>query len=232
VTDTISALKKKMEKGQEATRKQMQALQEQQEKLEMLKSPEDIVKFMASSGMKEEDLQRMFSGDVEHMEACMKGMLDKAMVPEGKNPMEDADTAVKAAEKLHSTLMGSGQEAPEDGKAAPADPAAPTRPASVKKKPAEEEVKIPEHRLQYEKDSDGRYTNVELRCIMPGISSMSAIALDVSEKHVRLSTVAPAPKYVVNAGPFPVLIEPSEARAKYSKKREELTVSVPAKADR
>ena len=38
--------------------------------------------------------------------------------------------------------------------------------------------------------------------------------LDIAEKHVRLNTVAPAPRYVVNAGPFPVLIEPTAARAK------------------
>jgi len=39
----------------------------------------------------------------------------------------------------------------------------------------------------------------------------------------------PHPRYAVNAGPFPVLIEPGMARAKYSKKREELSISVPAK---
>jgi len=66
---------------------------------------------------------------------------------------------------------------------------------------------------------------------MPGVADMSAILLDVSEKHIRLSTCAPAPRYAVNAGPFPVLIDPSAARAKYSKRKQELSIEVPAKAD-
>jgi len=87
------------------------------------------------------------------------------------------------------------------------------------------------YRLQYQKDEAGKYTVVELKCNLPGVADMSVINLDVSEKHLRLSTMAPAPLYAVNAGPFPVLIDPSGARAKYSKKREELSISVPAKMD-
>ena len=91
------------------------------------------------------------------------------------------------------------------------------------------EVILPNHRLQYKKDGDGKYVAMELICELPGVQDMSCIVLDIAEKHVRLSTVDPAPRYVVNAGPFPVLIDPSAAKAKFSKKRAELSVLVPAK---
>merc|ERR1712060_543220 len=122
--------------------------------------------------------------------------------------------------------MGTTPEASDAPSPEPEKPAKKAPPP-----PKEPEVIIPRYRLQYEKDENGRYKSVELKCSLPGVADMSMINLDVSEKHLRLSTTPPAPRYAVNAGPFPVLIDASAARAKYSKKREELSVSVPAKVD-
>merc|ERR1719310_2442335 len=118
-----------------------------------------------------------------------------------------SEQALKKVDHLHSTLFGTEPEQDE--------PKAP-EPEPEKKKPRtpepkEPEVTIPMYRLQYQKDEAGKYTAVELKCNLPGVADMSVINLDVSEKHLRLSTMAPAPRYAVNAGPFPVLIDPSGA---------------------
>lgn len=241
----IDKLRTQMESGREEARKQMEALNKQQEMLESLKSPEDIMKFMSQGGMTMEDMQRMFSGDQAFMEEKMKAMMDNAIGAEGGNKLEEtakeADKAVKATEVLHSSLLGGTsvdeaearikdiaagrdgdggypQEKKEEKKKKPAEPPKPT-------------VKVADYRLQYQKDDDGKYSGVELKVSLPGVEDMSSVVLDMSEEHLRLSTVAPAPAYVVNAGPFPVCIDPDNAKAKFSKKKQELSVSVPAKAD-
>mmetsp|Transcript_113054 Transcript_113054/g.319903 ORF Transcript_113054/g.319903 Transcript_113054/m.319903 type:complete len:398 (+) Transcript_113054:74-1267(+) len=236
----MSSLKSQMEKGAEATRQQLENLKKQQEQLERLKTPEDLFKFMHEGGLQSEDLQRIFSGDQSHMEACVNDMLEKAASPGPDGKLPDPEQAIKAVEALHSTICGnldetSAAKAIEDvrhGAATatqqPQEATSPPRP-SKPAEPPKRAVTIPDYRLQYQKDADGRYTAVELKCSLPGVADMSAILLDVSEDHLRLSTCAPAPGYVVNAGPFPVLIDDSAARAKYSKKRQELTITVPAK---
>jgi len=246
----IDTLREQMEKGQIAAKKQLDELQKQQDSLEQMKSPEDVLKFMTEGGMTEADLQRMFSGDQAHMESCIKGMLDKTDGKEPGQKTSDAEKACKATEVLHGTLCGSMDEA-EAEKAieqissggldsldddTPAGTAtsssakaskAPPKPARAPEPPARV-VNIPDYRLQYQKDANGRYTGVELRATLPGVSSMAMILLDVSADHLRLSTLEPAPGYVVNAGPFPVAIDHENAKAKYSKKREELLITVPA----
>eukprot|EP00929_Paragymnodinium_shiwhaense_P110010 TRINITY_DN76696_c0_g1_i1.p1 TRINITY_DN76696_c0_g1~~TRINITY_DN76696_c0_g1_i1.p1 ORF type:complete len:378 (+),score=132.97 TRINITY_DN76696_c0_g1_i1:68-1201(+) len=245
----IDKLRTQMEKGREEARKQMEMLSKQQEQLERLQSPDDVLKFMHDGGMSMEDMQRMFAGDQSFMEEKMKNMIDKSIDEEGGKKLEttakEADKAVKATEVLHSSLMGAmdvndaesalrdigaGREPTNAGYAAvkeeekkkkPARPAEPPKPT----------VKVADYRLQYQRDDDGKYTGVELKCSLPGVDDMSLVVLDISEEHLRLSTVAPAPAYVVNAGPFPVCIDPNQAKAKFSKKRAELSVSVPAKTD-
>jgi len=221
----IDELRKKMEQGKEDTRRQLEELQKQQEQMERLQSPEDFLKFMHQEGMSEEDLRRMFSGDEKHMESCMKGMLEKAVAPDSKSKLVNPDVAVSAAEELHAAICG-GEAPPPPAETS----AAPAPPKEAVRKP-EEEVIIPDHRLQYQKDADGRFVSVELKCTLPGVSDMSMIALDVADRHVRLTTCKPAPRYCVNAGPFPVLIDAGAARAKYSKKRQELSITVPAKME-
>jgi len=180
------------------------------------------MKFMQEEGITDADLQRIFSGDEQFMQARLNDTLEKQMAKDREgNGSKDAAEALKKVDDLHSTLFG--EDTPEEEKA--------PEPVVVKEPeaPAEPEVTIPMYRLQYQKDEKGKYTVVELKCSLPGVADMSCVNLDVSEKHLRLSTMDPAPRYAVNAGPFPVLIDPSGARAKYSKKREELSISVPCK---
>lgn len=226
----VDSLREQLLSGQEATRKELESLKKQQEDLEKIKSPEEFFKFMHQGGLNPEDMQRIFSGDTQHMEAKCKEMLEKS-TEEHADQRRRSEAASLAADEIHSSLFGRSEDKPvtsstpaDSPKAVPPEPS--RRPA-----PAEPEVQIPMHRLQYQKDPNGRYTTVELRCNLPGVADMSGINLDVSEKHIRLSTDHPLPRYAVNAGPFPVLIDPSAARAKYSKKREELCVSVSAKPD-
>lgn len=219
----IDSLRKQMEEGQKTTRAEMENLEKKQAELERIKSPEEFMKFMTESGITQEDLQRIFSGDEEHMQARFNDTLEKQMSKGIEHSSTDSMEALKKADEIHSTLFGT---TPEEVPAQAPEPVKPVRKAPA---PQEPEVTVPMYRLQYQKDDEGKYTNVELKCTLPGVADMSAINLDVSEKHLRLSTVAPAPRYAVNAGPFPVLIDPSGARAKYSKKREELSISVPAK---
>mmetsp|Transcript_30461 Transcript_30461/g.63609 ORF Transcript_30461/g.63609 Transcript_30461/m.63609 type:complete len:149 (-) Transcript_30461:75-521(-) len=148
-------------------------------------------------------------------------MLNKAAAPgEDAAALAGAEQAIKSAEELHTRICGDETAGSEK------------KVGSVPKKlvPDAPQVILPTHRLQYQKDPEGRYQGMELVCELPGVSDMGCIVLDIAEKHLRLNTVDPAPKYAINAGPFPVLIEPSGAKAKFSKKRHELSIRVPAKA--
>eukprot|EP00930_Biecheleria_cincta_P100147 TRINITY_DN91761_c0_g1_i1.p1 TRINITY_DN91761_c0_g1~~TRINITY_DN91761_c0_g1_i1.p1 ORF type:complete len:363 (-),score=109.82 TRINITY_DN91761_c0_g1_i1:305-1393(-) len=221
LTSKIDKMKAEMEAGKAATRLQMENLQKQQEELESLSSPEDFMKFLSKQGMTEEDMHKMLTADQDHMEAMVGKMMNKATdVGSMSSKLKMADAAAKEASELHSRLLGTGTAATED---------APKKVTRVIRK-QEEETQVPMHRIQYQKDADGRFASVELSVDLPGVTDMSSIALDVAEKHIRLNTVAPAPRFLVNAGPFPVLIAPSEARAKFSKKRQQLSVCVPAKS--
>merc|ERR1719238_490331 len=211
--------------GQEATRKEMEELEKKQQDLERIRNPEDFFKFMQEEGITQEDLQRIFSGDEAHMQARFNETMEKKS---NENSEKKSKEALKKVDELHGALFGVEPEEPE--KPAP-DPVEERPVRKAPEKPKEPEFTIPMYRLQYQKDEAGKYTSVELKCNLPGVAVMSVINLDVSERHLRLSTIAPAPRYAVNAGPFPVLIDPSGARAKYSKKREELSISVPAKLD-
>merc|ERR1719281_432127 len=151
-------------------------------------------------------------------------MLDKTDKEQGgPESSEGLKKALECVDTLHSGLMGNDWP---DEKAPEPEPPKPEK-KKVKSKPTPE-AKIAEHRVQYQKDDTGRVTSVELRAELPGVESMAGIELDVSERHLRLHTKAPA--YLVNVGPFPVLVDATAARAKFSKKRQELTLSVPAKS--
>jgi len=227
--DTLSnlnSLRDEMEKGQKRAQEQMEKLRKQQEDMEKLAtngSPEDFFKFMHNQGLSEEDLQRAFQGDEKHMESVVKKMLDKTDGDPDADP--GLKKALSAVDQLHSGLCDDDWT-----RDMPAEPE-PTKPTPEKKKAKPKpmpEAKIAEHRVQYQKDDTGRVTSVELRAELPGVESMAGIELDVSERHLRLHTKAPA--YLVNVGPFPVLVDATAARAKFSKKRQELTLSVPAKS--
>jgi len=217
-------LKTQMEEGQKTAALEMENLRKKQEELENIRSPEEFMKFMQADGITQEDIQRIMSGDAEHMQSRFNETIQKQMTKDTEKTTNDSTDALKQVEHIHSTLFGTEPEEPpaeavEEKKKPKRRPAAPPEP----------EVLIPMYRLQYTKDDKGNYATVELKCTLPGVADMSAINLDVSEKHLRLSTMDPHPRYAVNSGPFPVLIEPGMARAKYSKKREELSISVPAK---
>jgi len=232
--NSLKTLKEQMKKGQEATRQELENLQKQQAQLENIRSPEEFVKVMLENGTSAEDLERIMGGDEAFLETHCRQMLQKSAVlgPDGK--LADAEEAIKAAEELHDTLVhGKTLAKNESSTRAVVQASAPASQSALSRAPpptkAEPEVKIPPYRLQYQKDANGRFTVVELRCTLPGVADMSAITLDVSEKHLRLTTELPAPRYAVNAGPFPVLIDPAAARAKYSRKKEELHIAVPTK---
>jgi len=227
--DTVShmnALRESMEEGQKKAQKQMATLKKQQEDLEKLAqngSPEDFFKFMHAQGLSEEDMQRAFSGDEKHMESVVKSLLEKTD-GDADSPDPGMKKALEAVDQLHSGLVADEWEGDKpDEKPEPPKP----EKKKIKSKPIPEAA-IAEHRVQYQKDDTGRIVSVELRAELPGVESMAAIELDVSERNLRLRTQAPA--FVVNAGPFPVLVDASGARAKFSKKKQELTLSVPAKS--
>jgi len=219
----IDNLRKEMEEGQKSTRAELDRLQAKQDELEKIRSPEEFFKFMKEEGITQEDIQRIFSGDQDHMQTRFNETLEQK---EAKKASEKSLEALKKVDEVHGALFGTSKEEPEE-KVPEEVPQKPARRAPSP--PKEPEVTIPVYRLQYQKDEAGKYTSVELKCTLPGVADMSGINLDLSDRHLRLTTVAPAPRYAVNAGPFPVLIDPNGARAKYSKKREELSISVPAK---
>merc|ERR1719298_363186 len=164
---------------------------------------------------------------IKDPEDFMQARFNETLEKRSTEKSKETTDALKKVEELHGTLFG--PDTPEETHAPEPAPERPARRAPSP--PKEPEVTIPMYRLQYQKDEAGKYTSVELKCTLPGVADMSGINLDLSDRHLRLTTVAPAPRYAVNAGPFPVLIDPNGARAKYSKKREELSISVPAKAE-
>mmetsp|Transcript_25931 Transcript_25931/g.68554 ORF Transcript_25931/g.68554 Transcript_25931/m.68554 type:complete len:360 (-) Transcript_25931:56-1135(-) len=220
---TIKTLEAQMKTGAETTAAQLQKLQQQQEALEQLKGPEDFGRFMASQGLDPEDLQRAMSGDEAHMKAMFEKAIGKIDTPDTVGKAQNLEQALTVVDDIHKTLNDlSGPDGPEASPPMPPAPA-PKRPAE----PARPEPKIPVHRVQYGKDEGGRLQTVELKCELPGVESMDAIVLDVSDRHLRLRTEAPA--FVVSVGPFPCLVDAASARAKFSKKRQELTLTVQAK---
>lgn len=225
VTQRIDTLREQMQAGANATRKQLEALEKQQAEMESLSSSEEFVKFMRNQGLSDQDLQRILCGDQAHMEDCVKRMLDTASDVESKKTVPDPERTLQMAEQLHASVCGTVP-------AAEAEKAVPEKPVRTVVKEPKDEVKIPDYQLRYQKDPEGRFCSVELICPLQGVPDMSCVTLDISEKHLRLITSAPAPLYAVNAGPFPVLIEPAAAQAKFSKKRGELSVLVPAKKGR
>lgn len=175
---------------------------------------------MHGQGLKDEDLQQAFAGDEKHMEKLVKQMLD-ATDGDQNSPDPGMKKALEAIDQLHGGLLG---DEGEGDKPAEPEPRKPEK-KKIKAKPTPEAA-IAEHRVGYQKDDAGKIISVELRAELPGVESMASIELDVSERHLRLRTQAPA--FVVSVGPFPVLVDATAARAKFSKKRQELTISVPA----
>lgn len=228
LSDRISMMQQEMQASAACAQKNADALQQQQEALENIENPEDFAKFLAQQGLSPDDLQRLMSGD----EAFMKQTFDKAISnvepPEFKKSVEKADAVMNVVDTIHKQLNSDEPDL--------VAPPMPSRPAESKREDAPvrapprtksaPEPKIPEHRVQYEKDESGRLQSVQLRCELPGVNGMADIELDVSERYLRLRTLTPA--YVVNVGPFPALVEGGAARAKFSKKKQELTLTVPA----
>jgi hypothetical protein len=222
---TISQLEKQMKMGADSTKSQLEKLAQQQEALEQLKGPEDFARFMEAQGLSQEDLQRAMSGDETHMKAMFEKAVGKVEAPEVAEKAKQLEQALEVVDDIHKTL--NDLSGPDGVEAAPPLPSAkssaPKRPAE----PARPEPKIPVHRVQHAKDESGRLLSVELKCELPGIEAMDAITLDISDRHLRLRTEEPA--FVVNVGPFPCLVDATTARAKFSKKRQELTLTVQAK---
>jgi len=158
------------------------------------------------------------------------GMTSQAKTGKQEKASEDAKSEAGVGKDDSAVFSGQEFGAKEGNLSASSrvepDKEEPMNQVPQNQEPPKEEVIIPDHRLQYQKDANGRYTSVELKCTLPGVSDMSMIALDVADRHVRLNTCKPAPRYCVNAGPFPVLIDAGAARAKYSKKREELLLQL------
>jgi len=226
LSDTITQLQGKMKAGAESAHKQLEAMKEQQEKLEQLSGPEDFARFMAEQGLGQDDLQRALSGDEAHMKKMIEKALGRFDEPNESQDRQKMDAVLSTVDDIHRQLNG---DTPDRDPPPPSAPAAlpappPEKPKERKKK--EEEPAIPVHRVQYQKDEAGKLQQVELRCDLPGIDGMASIEVDVSEKYLRLRTISPA--YVVNVGPFPALVDAPAARAKFSKKRQELTLTVPA----
>lgn len=228
--DKLETLKAQMTSGIKSAEKEMEAMQAQHDRLMSIRTGEDFFKQMKENGLTNEDLQRIFTGDTEHMENKVHEMIDKAIVKKD-DPMIAAEKAVETVEKVQQALKSdvqtpescSHEETSESSKVIPVEF------DCRRKKLSEPEVKVPMYRLQYKKDVHGCYESIELRCNLPGVAKLSDITLDVSERNIRLATHPSGPKYAVNSGPFPVLIDPNNATAKYSRKREELFVAVGAK---
>jgi len=184
---------------------------------------------MSSQGLSQEDLQRALSRDEAHMKAAFEKAIGSIAgeTPEVEDKTKKLEQALTVVDDIHKTL--NDLSGPDGTEAAPPMPSAKS-PAPAPKRaaePAKPEPKIPVHRVQYAKDDSGRLQSVELKCELPGVEAMDAIALDISDRHLRLRTEEPA--FVVNVGPFPCLVDPSTARAKFSKKRQELSLTVQAK---
>lgn len=90
-------------------------------------------------------------------------------------------------------------------------------------KPPSIVLKSPEYTLSVLDDGGGLAVKIDL----PLIESMKCITLDISEKAIRLSFTKMYRSLEINA--IPTDIDPSRCRAKFSKKRRELTIKIGAK---
>jgi len=89
---------------------------------------------------------------------------------------------------------------------------------------------IPKHRVQQvmAEDGSGKLKEIVVTVELPGVSGMAGVNLEVSARELRLSTTT-APFYALTAtwgpsGPLTIPVDPDAAKAKFSKKKEELTV--------
>merc|ERR1719316_1124946 len=150
----LAELQRTMRKGQDDVKKQLDSLEKQKEQLESISSPEDFFKFMKDGGMSEEDLQRAFSGDEEHMKAALERMIDQAAVPD-VGARASAEKALQAANQITDTLRGEVEtlrgEASDSPEGSRGNLAAQDGALSLPKAEESPKVAIPEHRLQYRK---------------------------------------------------------------------------------
>jgi len=224
LSSTISSLQTSMKAGQERAASQLEQMQKKIDALQQLRGPEDFARFMEEEGLTQEDMQRALMGD----EAQVQRMVDKSLG--SFNPSADETDKINAilgtVEDVHRSLNGlTGKQTDQEAVLHAAEP---PRQLEQKEKAvtASPAPIIPEHRVQYRKDPSGNLEAVELRCELPGVKSMADLEVDVASNHLRVRALAPP--YVVNVGPFPNLVDASAARAKFSRKREELSLTVPA----
>merc|ERR1719486_1792614 len=118
-SNRIEGLRKEMEEGQKTTRAELDNLQKKQEELERIRNPEDFLKFMQEEGITQEDLQRIFSGDQEHMQARFRETIDKKDAEKASS--KKSAEALKKVEDLHTTLFG--PDTPEETPAQASQPA-------------------------------------------------------------------------------------------------------------
>lgn len=240
----LGGLRGRMQEQLKATQKQLEGLQEQQQRLENLQSPEDFFKFLHESGFSPEDMQRALTD-----EEFGKELLEKKFREDQANAQVLSEDVMKQVEALSTDLQGvlSSDDVPDSSssrsataekgrsgrKEAAAVPLAegtsegsrnscgfvPERPF-----PGEEVTEIPNHRVQIVGgESPGSAKELVVVVELPGITGMAGVQLDVAESTLRLHTTT-EPRYSLSVGPFAFRVDPEQAKAKFSKKKEELTV--------
>lgn len=259
VAGELGGLKDKMMQQLEATQKQMEMLQQQQSQLEGLQSPEDFFRFMADRGFKPEDVQRALTDEeygrelmerqfakdakdaqvvsddvmkqVEALGADLKGVLsEKEDLTKEKEP-----AAAKASSSSSSLRLkeGQGKEEKKRGQGGQPQSAVPEEDSSglLPAAAGGASCEVPEHQLQILKDEEGtgKVAEIVLTVQLPGVASMAAVELDVSARHLRLQTTQD-PRYMLSLGPLVAEVAPDEARAKFSKKKQELVLRLTAAA--
>jgi hypothetical protein len=146
--------------------------------------------------------------------AVKKGFLDNAKKP--LYPPQGSEQAAPRDEarmlKELGNLMG-----PEAGKPQSFGHSATTAPVVNKVR----ELVAPEFKLQQE-ESDG----LKLLVSVPGLMSMQEVNLDVTERNVSMSFPSGCGLRPLHVE-LPVGVVPNSVRAKFSKKRHEITVSMP-----
>merc|ERR1719401_707147 len=92
----------KFKEGQDNANKQLEAMKQQQEQLEGLRTPEDFARFMEGQGITPEDLQRAMSGDEAHLRNCFERSLGQVGgAPKKKDEDKKLDAMLSTVDQIH-----------------------------------------------------------------------------------------------------------------------------------
>ena len=192
------------------------AVEAQMKALEKLQGPEDFFKFLSASGLSPEEIQQSMSDPSRAGDLLDRTLNQKLGVSEEKE--EETEKFLSKIDRLHDICVKNAplrkdelETASEPRKQGPAPP--PPRPL----RPSAPQLKTATYRLKLGRSQTVALVYCELT------KGMRGVTLDVSQSNVVLGL----PGYNKLNIVLPQPIDPDRTKAKFSRKAQELRITMP-----